>query len=47
MCWVCGKTGHKARKCPNKKTKERSMLAYEKESDIEDYMSEDMIDIGL
>ena len=46
-CWVCGETGHKARKCPNKKTKERSMLAYEKESDIEEYMSEDMIDIGL
>ena len=42
-----GETGHKARKCPNKKSKERSMLAYEKESDIEDYISEDTIDIGL
>ena len=47
-CWVCGETGHRARKCPNKKTTERSMLAYEKESDIKDYMSEDdLIDIGL
>ena len=46
-CWVCGETGHKARNCPKKKTKERSMLAYKKESDIEDYMSDDMIDIGL
>ena len=37
---MCGKTGHKARKCPNKKNKER-MLAYEKESsDIEDYLSD-------
>ena len=46
-CWVCGETGHKARNCPKKKTKERSMLAYEKESDIEDYMPDDMIGIGL
>ena len=44
---MCGKTGHKARKCSNKKTKERSMLAYEKDSDIKDYMSDNLIDIGL
>ena len=54
-CWYCGEQGHTVWNCKKRKSdeeqekpQEQSKLAYEKESsDIEDYMSDDLIDIGL